>query len=335
LTVIIDLQKFVASERPVWTELEKALDRIEAQPNRALPVEELQRFHYLYERTASDLGRINTFASEPETRRYLEHLIARAYGEIHETRGRHMRLRPLKWFFETLPQTFRRRIAAFWLTLAITAAGTVFGAVATIADPESRMATMPFGHDQLDPAERVAMEESGKRDRIAGYQSTFAAHLMTNNIKVSLLTLALGMTWGIGTIIVLFKNMVGLGAIGVDYVMAGQTPFLFGWLMPHGVIEIPAILVAAQGGFVLAGALIGRGQRAPVGQRLRAVAPDVVTLIGGVAVMLVWAGIIESFLSQYHQPVIPYLAKIAFGTVELILLVLFLTRCGKRSEPDE
>jgi uncharacterized membrane protein SpoIIM required for sporulation len=329
--MIIDLPKFVASERPVWTELEKMLDRIENQPNRTLLLEEVQRFHYLYERTAADLGRINTFASEPETRRYLEHLVARAYGEIHETRSRHMKFQPWRWFFVTLPQTFRRRIAAFWLALAITGAGTIFGAAATIADPESRAVTMPFGHDALDPAERVAREESSADDRMAGH-TTFAAFLMTNNIKVSLLTLALGMTWGIGTIIVLFKNMVGLGAIGVDYIMAGQTEFLLGWLLPHGVIEIPAILIAAQGGFVLAGALLGRGQRAPLAARMRAVAPDVVTLIGGVAVMLVWAGIVEGFFSQYHAPIIPYWAKIAFGIVELILLVVFLGWCGKRTE---
>lgn len=330
--MIIDLQKFVSSERSVWTEFEKLLDRMETQPNRTLSLEELQRFHYLYERTAADLGRINTFASEPETRRYLEHLIARAYGEIHETRSRHTRLRPWHWFFVTLPQTFRRRAAAFWLAVAITVAGAIFGAAATLVDPESRSVTMPFGHDALDPSERVAKEEASPNDRMRGGQSSFAAFLMTNNIKVSLLTLALGMTWGIGTIIVLFKNMVGLGAIGADYIMAGQTDFLLGWLMPHGVIEIPAILIAAQGGFVLAGALLGRGQRAALGARMRAVAPDVVTLIGGVAVMLVWAGLVEGFFSQYHEPVVPYWAKIAFGAVELVLLVLFLTRCGRSEE---
>ena len=44
--------------------------------------------------------------------------------------------------------------------------------------------------------------------------------------------------------------------------------------------------------------------------------------------MLLWAGIVEAFLSQYHEPVIPYAAKIAFGCVELVLLVLYLTRAG-------
>ena len=43
------------------------------------------------------------------------------------------------------------------------------------------------------------------------------------------------MTWGVGTIIMLFYNGVILGAVAVDYIRAGQTKFLLGWLMPHGV----------------------------------------------------------------------------------------------------
>ena len=63
-------------------------------------------------------------------------------------------------------------------------------------------------------------------------------------------------------------------------------------------------------------------------ERLRAVAGDLMTLIFGVGLLLIWAGIIESFLSQYHEPVIPYAVKIAFGCVELLLLFLYLSRAG-------
>jgi hypothetical protein len=38
---------------------------------------------------------------------------------------------------------------------------------------------------------------------------------------------------------------------------------------------------------------------------------------------------VESFLSQYHQPVIPYWAKIAFGCVELSVLIWFLAWSGR------
>ena len=332
--MIIDLQKFVASERPHWTELERRLAKLEADPNLKMNLDQLRHFHRLYERAAADLARITTFSSEPETRRFLENLVARGYGEIHETRERQRRIFPLKWFFQELPRTFRRHVRAFWLSLAITVVGCAFGGLAIAFDPESKSVLMPFSHLQGDPAQRVAEEEQATQDRLAGNKTSFSAFLMTHNTKVSIFAMALGMTWGVGTIILLFYNGVILGAVVVDYIRAGQMKFLLGWLMPHGVIEIPAILIAGQAGLVLALALIGWGRRRPLNVRLREVSRDIVTLIFGVGLLLVWAGFIEAFLSQYHEPVIPYSAKIAFGTVEMVLLILFLAKSGtKISDP--
>jgi hypothetical protein len=48
----------------------------------------------------------------------------------------------------------------------------------------------------------------------------------------------------------------------------------------------------------------------------------------------VWAGLVEAFFSQYHAPIIPYEAKIAFGVVELGLLGLFLSRSGLKKETE-
>jgi uncharacterized membrane protein SpoIIM required for sporulation len=327
--MIIDLHRFIATERPGWTELEKMLRHLESEPNARMNLEEIQRFHELYERAAAGLAKLTTFSSEPETRRYLESLIARAYGEIHETREKRRRIAPLKWFSQTLPRTFRRHIRAFYVSVAITLAGCAFGTFATAFDPDSRQVTMPFGHDQLRPSQRVQEEESRTQDRLSGQKSSFSAFLMTHNIKVSILTLALGTTWGIGTTLLLFYNGIALGAISADYVWDGQTRFLLGWLMPHGAVEIPAILIAGQAGLILALALIGWGKRVPLAARLREVSPDVVTLSFGLALLLVWAGIVEAFLSQYHEPLIPYDAKIAFGAVEMVLLFLYLAKSGR------
>lgn len=329
--MILDLPRFIAAERPVWTELEQMLDRLELTPDRDPTLEEAKRFHLLYQKVAADLGRISTFASEPELRRYLESLTARAYGEIHETRMRSTRFRPVQWFTVEFPRAFRRHFGAFLLSVLITIVGVLFGGFAVALDGEAKESILPemFSSHLGDPAKRVQEEESGKKDRLKGHRSTFASQLMANNIGVSIKALALGMTYGIGTIVILFYNGVILGLVGLDYILAGQLVFLLGWLLPHGSIEIPAILLAGQGGLVLGHALIGRGDRAPLGRRLRAVGGDVMTLIGGVAVMLVWAGFVESFFSQYHQPVIPYWLKIAFGMAELGVLAWFLGTRGK------
>ena len=127
----------------------------------------------------------------------------------------------------------------------------------------------------------------------------------------------------------LADRIAELGAVAADYVRAGEGLFLSGWLLPHGVIEIPAIVIAGQAGLLLAGALLDRSGGLTLGQRMASISSDVVTLIGCVALMLVWAGIIEAFFSQYHAPIIPYSIKIIFGIIELSALTVYLTWAGR------
>jgi uncharacterized membrane protein SpoIIM required for sporulation len=327
--MIIDLQKFITEERAYWSELEAVLERLEKKPEYRLKLGDLERFHYLYQRASADLAKISTFSAEPNTRLYLESLVGRAFGEIHETREKPHRLRPLHWFFTVFPQTFRKHIRAFWLSLLAIMVGAAFGGFTIIMDSSAKQILLPFSHLQGDPSDRVKKEEGVDADRLKGAKSSFSSFLMTHNTKVAIFTLALGMTWGIGTLIMLFYNGVILGAVAIDYILAGETSFLLGWLLPHGAVEIPAILLAGQAGMVLAGALIGWGKPISLRNRLRKISSDLVTLILGVALMLVWAGIIEAFFSQYHAPVMPYQIKIAFGVFELMILALFLGWAGR------
>lgn len=325
--MILDLARFIDTGRPRWSALEKSLDWLERNPDAHPSLDELERFHDLYQRASADLAKIAPLAAETDLRRYLEWLVSRAYSEIHEARDRR-RFRPWRWFTVEFPRAFRRHSRAFVLATALTIAGSGFGAFALHIDSGAKSVIMPFEALQVTPAERVRRETQLKGRQLAGQKGQFSAELMTHNTQVTLLTMALGMTFGLGTIAALFYNGVILGAVAYDYVTGGQSIFLLGWLLPHGVIEIPAILIGGQTGFVLAYALIGWGSRICRADRLRAVARDLVTLAGGASLMLVWAGLVEAFLSQYHEPVIPYGLKISFGIVEAVLLALFLSRAG-------
>jgi len=328
--VILDLPRFVAAERAYWDELETFLKQLETEPERRLSLAEVRRLHYLYERTSAALARLDTFSTEPRLRAFLESLAARAYTEIHETRA------PVKvrWKAAILafPRAFRRHRAAFRLSLGATLLGCAFGWFAMRVDPHVKAMLMPFAGLNETPAERVAKEESAERiktDRLRGEKVSFSADLMTHNIHVTILTMAFGMTWGAGTLILLFYNGVILGAVAADYIGAGYTAFLIGWLLPHGSIEIPSILLGGQAGFILAGALIGWGGRTTRSERLRAVAPDLFAIAAGAAALLVWAGLVEAFISQYHRPVLPYSLKIGLGVCELAALTAFLNWAGR------
>src|SRR5258706_513608 len=93
--MIADLRKFLAVEEQYWKELEAIVARLENCQTASLTLDEAQRYHYLYERSLSGLAKILTFSAEPETRRYLESIVSRAYAEMQETREARTRLRPL------------------------------------------------------------------------------------------------------------------------------------------------------------------------------------------------------------------------------------------------
>jgi len=338
--VILDLERFIREERPYWQELDQFLKARAQRVEATMDLRQARRLYYLYRRTASDLARINSLAAEPSIRIYLEGLVGAAYAEIQGVREHPNRLRPFQWFFYTFPQTVRRHNRAFAVALAAILIGAVFGCGALAIDPGAKEVLIPFGHLEDSPNERGAKEEARTEDRLEGHKSTFAAVLMTNNIRVSIGAMALGVTCGFGTILMLFYNGIIVGAVALDYILARQTAFLAGWLLPHGSVEIPAIIIAGQAGLILGGALIGWENPLNMRERLRIIGPDLVTLVFGVALMLVWAAIVEAFFSQYHEPTLPYALKIAFGALQLILVCVFFVFAGRsgsttmRSEHD-
>ena len=331
--MIVDLQRFVARGQPGWAELDAMLTALERDPEKPLGLEEIARLHALYERASCDLADLGNAVSEPALRASLESLVTRAYSEIHAARTRRTRFRPHTWFARAFPQAFRRQLRYFALACAITLGGTLFGAAAVALDPPSRSVLLPFGHDQLDPRKRVEAEEASSLTRTGGRQN-FSAFLLQNNARVSFFTLAAGITFGIGSGLLLFYNGAVLGAICADYIAAGQGRFLAAWLLPHGSVEIPCILIAGQAGLLLGAALFGRRSRLRAGLRIREVLPDLATLVGGATALLIYAALVESFLSQYHSPGL-YPLKIAFGLAELFLLGLFLARAGRSGPGGE
>ncbi len=336
--MILDLPRFVEKERPFWEELDRELDRMAQGLAPLKDITYSQKVLSLFHRACSDLARLGSSTAEPELYAYLESLVARGYAEIHAAQPRLRGFRPIHWFFQTLPQTFRRQLWAFKIALAVTVIGAVVGAILISVDPEAREVVYPFSHlSEQTPSQRVQKEESSygiKKEMLENSKTTFSAQLMGNNIKVSINAMALGLTWGLGTIVLLFYNGVILGAVALDYIVDGQTVFMLGWLLPHGSIEIPAILIAGQAGLMLGRAVIGWGTREGVRTRLRLITPDLATLIGFVALMLVWAGFVEAFLSQYHEPVLPYWVKITFGSASLVTLFAFLFLSGTKTRSE-
>jgi uncharacterized membrane protein SpoIIM required for sporulation len=233
--------------------------------------------------------------------------------------------------FTVFPETFRRHTGYFALSVLITLLGCAFGGLAVHYDPASIDVLLPADYLR-NPGERVHEEEQGKARHMdsAQIEAAFSGQLIRHNIEVALLAAALGVTFGIGTALLLFENGVLLGAVAVHYTQQGFGLFMSAWLLPHGVFEIPSILIAGQAGFYLARLLLHRRENRNLRESMR----EWLVLVAGLAMMLVWAGIMEAFFSQHHAPVLPYGFKVAVGGAELVLLTAYLLLIGRRNIPE-
>jgi uncharacterized membrane protein SpoIIM required for sporulation len=333
--VILDLERFQAQARPHWRDLESLLAALESRPDRRLNPAEAEQLQELYAQTAADLNRVTHGALAPELREYLERLVARAYAELYYAPPmRSEILQPRRWLtiFTAFPETFRRHARYFALAVLITLLGCAFGGLAVRYDPASVDVLLPADYLR-NPGERVHEEERGQARHMdsAQIEAAFSAQLIKHNIQIALLTAAFGVTFGIGTALLLFENGVLLGAVVIHYTQQGFGLFMTAWLLPHGVFEIPSILIAGQAGFYLARLLLRRREDRNVRQSMR----EWLVLVAGLAMMLVWAGLMEGFFSQHHAPVLPYAFKVAVAAAELLLLTLYLLMIGRRENSTE
>lgn len=333
--MILDLERFQAQARPRWSALESLLATLSGRPDRRLKPAEAEQLQDLYVQTAADLNRVTHGALAPDLRRYLERLVARAYAELYYAPPTRSELwQPRRWLriFTAFPEAFRRQSRYFALAVLITILGCAFGGLAVRYDPASVDVLLPADYLR-NPAQRVHEEEKGKNRHIDTPQveAMFSAQLITHNIEVALLAAALGVTFGIGTALLLFENGVLLGAVAVRYTEKGFGLFVTAWLLPHGAFEIPSILIAGQAGFYLARLLLRRRED----RNMRESMIEWLVLIAGLSLMLVWAGTMEAFFSQHQAPVLPYEFKVAVGAAELVLLTAYLALIGRRSKDKQ
>jgi uncharacterized membrane protein SpoIIM required for sporulation len=328
--VILDLERFQTQARPRWNSLDSLLDAIDGRPDHRMNPVEAEQLQELYAQASADLNRVTHGALAPELRQYLDRLVARAYAELYYAPPTRSEIwRPRRWLriFTAFPETFRRQSRYFALAVLITVLGCTMGGLAVRYDSAAVDVLLPADYLR-NPGERVKQEEQGKKLDLhtTQFEAAFSAQLIRHNIEVAMLAAALGVTFGIGTALLLFENGVLLGAVAVRYTQQGFGLFVSAWLLPHGVFEIPSILIAGQAGFYLARVLLRRREDRDVRRSMR----EWLVLIAGLSMMLGWAGVMEAFFSQHHEPVLPYAFKVAVGGGELVLLTIYLLLIGRR-----
>lgn len=176
--------------------------------------------------------------------------------------------------------------------------------------------------EEVEPKlERMENEASG-----ISYGLELAAHVIANNVSITVEIVGLGLVFGIFPVFVLIINGLALGYL--PFYLAGRaTDFslleFFSLILPHGLIELSAILVAATCGIRLgigaAKVLIKRGDLTD----LKATGRDVTNLLPASLMLLVIAGFVEGFISPAGGAGVEYVKLVLSAALFSLMLFWF------------
>ena len=274
---------------------------------------ELRELGLLYRQTASDLATVREDVSGRNMAEYLNQLLGRAHNLVYTGRKRTAR-GILHFYAHTYPQEFRETFPYTLAAFTLFAAAAVVGFLVTLADPA--FSRHFLGPQMTDTIERRQMWTHS----ILAMQPVAASGIMTNNLSVSFAAFAMGITAGLGTAWMMLLNGLLFGVINAACWQAGMADQLWGFVAPHGVLELPAIFLAGGAGLMLARGMLFPGLLRRRDALARAGAKAVRLMLGTIP-LLVIAGLIEGFFSPLR---IPIFTKFLFATALGGLLVAYL-----------
>src|SRR5262249_17830004 len=120
----------------------------------------------------------------------------------------------------------------------------------------------------LPPAQVSELVRHQFQNYYSQYAATsFAAQVWTHNVWVAAEALIFGIVLGLPTLWVLLSNAANVGVIGGLMIANGRGVLFFALILPHGILELSAVFLAAATGLRLGWTVIDPGPR-PRGRAL-------------------------------------------------------------------
>lgn len=135
--------------------------------------------------------------------------------------------------------------------------------------------------------------------REAGDDLTMFGFYIYNNISIALRTFASGLLFGVGSAFFVFYNGLLLGAVAAHLVQVGSSVTFFPFVIGHGALELPALVIAGGTGLALGHAILSPGAYSRV-ESLQRAAKANVPIVYGFTSMLLGAAFLEAFWSSKH-----------------------------------
>lgn len=310
----MDLDSYLLRHGPEWDRLTEL-----TRQRRKLSGAEADELVELYPRVATQLSVIRSTAADPVLEARLSALVAAARSIV---TGVTLPLWPTigRFFTATFPAAVYRA-RRWWITVAV-----INIAVAVLI--AWRVINTPGLAASLLSSSEV--EQLVNHDFSAYYSDNpaadFAFQVWLNNARVTAVCLILGIAL-VPVIIVLWANIANLGVIAGFMIDAGRADVFYGLILPHGLLELTVVFVAAGAGLRLGWSWIAPGPRT----RTQAVAMEgraAGAIALGLAVWLLISGLVEGFVTP---STLPAWARIAIGAAVLLSFLVYVFVLGRRA----
>ena len=307
----MDLDAYVLAHAAEWERLEELTRR------RRLSGAESDEFVERYQRVATHLSVVRTSAPDASLIAHLSSLLSRARNRASGTRVGTWR-GVTSFFVDRFPAALYR-LRWWWLgTLAANVVVTAVMMLWLLDHPNVEQSLL--SPDQVD--QLVNHDFEGYYSEYAA--SHFAAQVWVNNAWVSALCLALGVL-GFPIILLLFRNIANLAVIGSIMTRHGQGGHFWGLILPHGMLELTAVFVAAGVGLRLFWSWVEPGELSRSQSLAREGRTAGTVALGLVAVLFV-SGMIEAFVTPSD---LPTAARIGIGVLAECCFLAYVFVLGR------
>ncbi len=312
----MDERSYVEQKQESWRQLSSKIDKIRMHGLASLSRAELQSIGSDYQTLVSDLAFARGQGASLELVNYLNELAARAHGALYASPGASIG-GVWRFLIREFPALFRSTIRHTAVATAIFMLSWAGASYLVITDPGVGHAIMP---------EKLTAKDVRNNKSDIPDPARMSSFIMTNNIKVGILSFAGGITAGVITVFQMVQNgaMIGVIATIIAPIM-GQAKF-WSYILPHGIIELVAIFICGGAGLLIASAIIAPGNMRRA-DAIRIASGKALRLFAGTIPMFVVAGTIEGFITP---SVIPIWSKLAFAGITAIGLTAYLGFAGHK-----
>lgn len=277
---------FIEQNKDKWREFEHILDSPRKDPD---------KLNDLFVQITDDLSYSRTFYPNRSVRVYLNGLAQRIFFSIYKNRRSRAR-RLLTFWTDELPHLIHESRREFRASFLILLLAFLIGVVSSAMD--SQFANVILGDAYVEMT--VENIESGDPMAVYKEKGAFGMSLgiTLNNLFVAFLTFVMGVFFTVGTVAILIRNGIMLGAFQYFFIERGLfwDSFLTIWI--HGTLEISAIVIAGAAGLTMGRGLVFPGAYTRPQSFQRSARRGIKIMIG-IAPIIITAGFIEGYLTRH------------------------------------